>query len=118
MRGDRRKLSAEIGRECESLRCVVEALPGLLESARPSRVGGELEADWAEARLLKSQLPETVDDIVDGSGMDLDIKLAEILALSIRANRLSDKYRRAASEDHSLADFPPQEEALFEQAAP
>ena len=120
VRGDGRKLSAEIGQECESLRRVVEALPELLESARRSRVGCELDVDLAEARLLKSQLPETGGDTVDGSGMDLDIKLAEILALSIRANRLWDKYRRAASEDHSLADCPPQdleEEGLFEQAA-
>lgn len=111
-RGDRRELSAEIGRECASLRGVVEALPELLESARRLRVGCELEEDLAEARLLKSQLPEADADSADGAGMDLDIKLAEILALSIRANRLSDKYRGAASEDHSSAEVRAQHAAM------
>jgi hypothetical protein len=36
--------------------------------------------------------------------MELDLQLAEILALSIRANRLVDKYRRAVTEAQTSQD--------------
>ena len=117
-----RKLHAEVCRERESLRCVIAALPEQLESARRSRmaVAGEIEADLAEAKLLGSQLPAAEVDTTDRSGMVLHIKLAEILALSIRANRLADKYSCAPLDKTSL-DISSEDdldaESLFEQAA-
>jgi hypothetical protein len=117
-----RKLYAEVCKERESLRCVVAALPERLESARRSRmaVASEIEADLAAAKLLGSQLPAADIDTTDRSGMELDIKLAEILTLSIRANRLADKYSRA-SEDKTSLDISSEDdldaESLFEQAA-
>ena len=121
-RRNNRKLHAEVCKERESLHCVVAALPEQLESARRSRmaVASEIEADLAEAKLLGSQLPAAVIDTTDRSEMELDIKLAEILALSIRANRLADRYGRASLDKTSL-DISSEDdlgaESLFEQAA-
>jgi hypothetical protein len=120
-RRNNRKLYAEVCKERESLHCVVAALPEQLESARRSRmVAGEIEADLAEAKLLGSQLPAADVDTTDRSEMELDIKLAEILALSIRANRLADKYSRASLDKTSLdisSDDDLDAKSLFEQAA-
>jgi len=121
-RRNSRKLYAEVCEERESLRCEVAALPERLESARRSRmaVASEIEADLTEAKLLGSQLPAADIDTTDRSGMELDIKLAEILALSIRANRLADKYSRASLDKTSL-DISSEDdldaESLFEEAA-
>lgn len=111
----RHELHSELDNEREALRSTVEGLPELLEEAKRSRLAaGELEADLAEAKLLGSQLPAAATEETDHSGMELDIQLAEILALSIRANRLADKYRRAVPEPvpcagvGSLADAPDQ----------
>jgi hypothetical protein len=120
-RRDRRDLHREVGKEREALRSTVEGLPEQLEAAKRSRIAAgkirgpsgreamqhwlsEFEADLLEAKLLGSQLPEAEAEDMDHSGMELDIKLAEILALSIRANRLADKYRRAAAEPAPSAD--------------
>src|ERR1700675_1282476 len=106
-RRDTGKLHAEVCTERESLRCVIEALPDQLESARlavvraAGRSGPEATQHWlggkkvdlGEEKLLGSQLPAEEIDDTDRSGMASDIKLAEILALSIRANRLAHKYR-------------------------
>jgi hypothetical protein len=64
-------------------------------------------------------LPAADAEYMDYLGMELDIQLAEILALSIRANRLADKYRRAACEPAPSADAAEASDAesLFEQAA-
>ena len=103
-------LPDEVRRERDSLCAVVEALPAQLESAKRSRLAAaethgrlrseatqqwltELEADLAETRLLGSQIPAADADGMDPSVMQWDIKLVEILALSIRVNRLADKYR-------------------------
>jgi len=121
-RKNNRKLRAEVCTERESLRCEVAALPERLESARRSRmaVASEIEADLTEAKLLGSQLPAADIDTTDRSGMELDIKLAEILALSIRANRLAHKYSPASldetSQDISSEDDEVDAESLFERA--
>jgi hypothetical protein len=133
---NRRDLHGEVGEELAALRCTVEALPEQLEAAKRSRLAAakirgqsgreamqhwlsELEADLEEAKLLDSQLPAADTEDMDHSDMELDIKLAEILALSIRANRLADKYRRAPSEPAPCADTAGalDAESLFEQAA-
>jgi hypothetical protein len=114
----------------------VEALPEQLEAVKRARVAaakirgssgrealqhwlGEFEVDLAEATLLGSQLPAADTEDMDHSAMELDMKLAEILALSIRANRLADKYRRAACEPAPNPDAADESDAenLFEQAA-
>ncbi len=134
-RRDRSDLHSEVGKELEELRSTVEALPEQLEAAKRARIAaakirgrsgreamqhwlGEFETDLAEAKLLGSQLPAGDTEDMDHSAMELDIKLAEILALSIRANRLADKYRRAACEPAPDADAAEElDERLFEQAA-
>jgi hypothetical protein len=131
-------LLTEVCKEREALCSVIEALPEHLESAKRSRIAavrtrgpssleatrqwlGELDVDLAEAKLLESQLPATDTDDTDYSGMDLDIQLTEILALSIRANRLADKYRRALTEAETSQDDSSREgldaESLFDQAS-
>jgi hypothetical protein len=133
---DQSDLRSEVGTEREALRSTVEALPEQLEAAKCSRIAAakirgpsgpeamqrwlsEFEADLMEAKLLGSQLPAADAEDMDHMGMELDIQLAEILALSIRANRLADKYRRAACEPAPSADVAEasDEESLFEQAA-
>jgi hypothetical protein len=132
------KLRAEVCKEREALCSVVEALPEQLESAKRSRIAalrtrgpssleatrqwlGELELDLAEAKQLESQLTAVDTDSTDQSGMELDLQLAEILALSIRANRLVDKYRRAVTEAQTPQDAPCREgldaENLFDPTA-
>jgi hypothetical protein len=131
-------LRAEVCKEREALCGVIEALPEQLESAKRSRIAairtrgpssleatrqwlGELDVDLAEAKLLESQLPAADTDGADYSGMDLDLQLAEILTLSIRANRLADKYRRASIEAETSQDDSSGEgldaESLFDQAS-
>ena len=132
------KLRAEVCKEREALCSVVEALPEQLESAKRSRIAalrtrgpssleatrqwlGELELDLAEAKQLESQMTAADTDSTDHSGMELDLQLAEILALSIRANRLVDKYRRAATEAETSQDASSREglgaESLFDPTA-
>jgi len=132
------KLRTELCKEREALCSVVEALPEQLESAKRSRIAalrtrgpssleatrqwlGELELDLAEAKQLESQLTAADADSTDHSGMELDIQLAEILALSIRANRLVDKYRRAVTEAQTSQDDSPRAgldaETLFDPTA-
>ena len=121
------KLRTEVCKEREALGSVIQALPAQLEAAKRSRIAAvrtrgpsrleatrqwldELELDLAEAKQLESQLTATTDtDGTDHSEMELDIQLAEILALSIRANRLADKYRRAATETEPSQDVSSQE---------
>src|ERR1700733_13743981 len=115
------KLRTEVCKEREALCSVIEALPEQLESAKRSRIAAirtrgpssleatrqwldEWELDVAEAKQLESQLPAADADGADHSGMELDIHFAEILALSIRANRLADKYRRGATEAETSQD--------------
>jgi hypothetical protein len=104
----RHDLHSEVAEEREALRSTVQGLPELLEAAKRSRPAAE--EDLAEAKLLGSQLAAADTEDMGDSGMELDIQLAEILALSIRANRLADKYRRVVSEELDA-------ESLFEQAA-
>src|SRR5580692_712093 len=132
------KLRTELCKEREALCSVVEALPEQLESAKRSRIAalrtrgpssleatrqwlGELELDLAEAKQLESQMTAADTDSTDHSGMELDLQLAEILALSIRANRLVDKYRRAVTEAQTPQDAPCREgldaENLFDPTA-
>ena len=110
----------EIRTELESLRLVTAALPeqmnlakrsmamaeakGLLGSETTRLWLGAFEVDRAEAELVASQVPSTDESVDDRSVMGLELRLAEILALSIRANRLADKYSRPLCADGADAE--------------
>ncbi len=118
-----RDLRAELCEERESLRSVIESLPAHLEQAKRSPAGGaesirqrlsELEVDLLEAKLLGVELPEI--DYADLSAGELELRLVEILALSIRANALADKYQITFGENaepsHDLASAAGAEAAM------
>jgi hypothetical protein len=102
-------LCSEVRKEHESLRVAVAALPAQLESAKQSRSAAaeaagllrseamqqwrsELEIDLLEVQFLASQLPAPDTEYGNLSDMELDTRLVEILALSLRADCLADKY--------------------------
>jgi hypothetical protein len=106
-------LRSELRAELESLRAVLEALPANIGVARRSRTAAahaagdpspeglqqwlcELDRDLSEVDLLKSQLfaADAADSLSD---MDLEVRLVEILALSLRASALAEKYRASIS---------------------
>ena len=136
-KSERAQLFHEICEERECLRRVMAALPEQLELAKRSRVASEattdrltseatgrwlseLEADLADVKALESQLPPAEVDDADQSGMELDLRLVEILTLSIRANRLADKYSNSsrADADEAGADFDHPEPDELEVPAP
>jgi hypothetical protein len=108
-------LRSELRAEQESLRAAVEALPAQIDLAKRFRVAAahaagnpaseglqqwlcELDLDLAEAELLRSQLPAAdADDYKALSDMDVEIELVEVLALSLRASPLTEKYRASIS---------------------
>jgi hypothetical protein len=116
--GRRIDLQGEVAKERDSLISLAETLPELIKMAKQSRIAladsqghlgseamqqwlDELEVDVAEAKLLSSQVPAADFEPTHRSVMELDIKLVEILAVSIRANRLADKYRLSLSADEA-----------------
>jgi hypothetical protein len=125
----------EIRNELESLRGATAALPAQMHLARRSRMAvaeakgllgnettglwlSELQADLAEAELVAAQVPSTDICLDDHSVMGLEIRLAEILALSIRANRLAEKYRLSLCADAAGSErLSPQAESPAEPTA-
>jgi hypothetical protein len=108
-------LRSEVCEERESLRAVIETLPAQLEMAKQSPEGSaesirqrlsELEVDLLEAKLLGVELPDI--DYADLSAGELELRLIEILALSMRANALAEKYpvpdELESPENAELAD--------------
>jgi hypothetical protein len=121
----------ELQTELASLHAVVEALPAQIDLAKRSRRAvahaagnkaieglqqwlSELDVDLSEAQLLRSQL-SAADAEQSSSDMDVEIKLVEVLMLSLRANALAEKYRATISahetdgpvhetDDESLTD--------------
>jgi hypothetical protein len=106
----------EIRHELESLRRVAESLLPQINLAKRSRLAiaeakglsgseatrlwlCELQSDLAEAELLASRVPSTDMPADDRLAMGLEIRLAEILDLSIRANTLAEKYRLSLCAD-------------------
>jgi hypothetical protein len=106
-------LRSEMRAELESLRAALEALPEHFGLARRSRMAAahaagepsheglqqwlcELDLDLSEVELLKSQLfaADAADSLSD---MDVEVRLVEILALSLRASALAEKYRASIS---------------------
>jgi hypothetical protein len=103
-------LPSELCVELESLRAAIEALPVQLDLAKRFRMAGaetagfaaseaiqqwlsEFDIDSLEVKMLESQLPAADTDYSDLSALELDIRLVEILVLSLRADSLADKYR-------------------------
>lgn len=106
-------LRTELRAEQELLRAAIETLPAQIESAKRSRTAAaraagagleglqqwfrELELDLSEVELLSSQVPAADSDYESSSDLDVDIKLVEVLALSLRVNALVEKYRASIS---------------------
>ena len=106
---------SELRADQESLRAAIEALPAQIDLARRSRTAAahaaantgpeglqqwlcQLELDLSETELLRTQLSAVeADDHKALSDMEVDIKLVEVLALSLRASTLADKYRASNS---------------------
>jgi hypothetical protein len=108
-------LRSELRAEQESLRAAIAALPAQIDLAKRGRTAAaraagnigseglqqwlcELDLDLSEVELLKSQLSAAdTDDHESISDMDVEIRLVEILALSLRAGALAEKYRASIS---------------------
>jgi hypothetical protein len=106
-------LRSELRADQESLRAEIEALPAKIESAKRSRMAAahaagntapelqqwlcQLDLDLSELELLKSQLAADDSDHKSLSDMDVEIRLVEVLALSLRAGALEEKYRVSIS---------------------
>jgi hypothetical protein len=128
-------LRSEIPAEQESLRAALEALPAQIGLAKRSRTAAahaagnappeglqqwlcELDLDLSEVELLKSQLSAADADTKSLADMDVEIRLVEVLALSLRASALAEKYRASISvqetDRESLTD---DAEALIREAS-
>jgi hypothetical protein len=129
-------LRSELRAEQESLRAAIEALPAQIDLAKRGRMAAaratenigpeglqqwlcELDLDASEAELLKSQLSAAdTDDQKSLSDMDVEIRLVEILALSLRAGALTEKYRASTSEQETDRESRNDDaEALIREAA-
>jgi len=127
-------LRSELRTERESLGAAIAALPAQIDLAKRGRTAAaratgnigsevlqqwlcELDLDLSEVELLKSQLSAADTDHESLSDMDVEIKLVEILALSLRAGALTEKYRASISvqetDGEALTDDP---EALTDDA--
>jgi hypothetical protein len=112
-------LQSEVCEERESLRAVIESLPARMELAMQSPEGSaesirqrlsELEIDLLEAKLLGVELPDI--DYVDLSAGELELRLIEILALSMRADALAEKYGVSSENEEPEALEPPENAEL------
>jgi hypothetical protein len=122
-KGQRLDPLTELREEQEFLRATIEALPAQLDFAKRSRTAAaeaagllkseamqqwlsELDIDLLEVKLLESHLPAADTEYADLSDMELDIRLVEILGLSLRADILADKYRAPLSADDRDRESP------------
>jgi hypothetical protein len=106
-------LRSELRAERESLRAAIDALAAQIELEKRSRTAAahaagntgpelqqwlcQMDLDLSELELLKSQLSADDSDHKSISDMDVEIRLVEVLALSLRADALAEKYRAAIS---------------------
>lgn len=112
-RRNKHDLRTDLRDEQASLRAAVEALPAQIDLAKRSRKAaadaegntateglhqwlGQLDLDLSEAELLRSQL-SAADADKSLSDMDVEVKLVEVLAMSLRASTLAEKYRASIS---------------------
>jgi hypothetical protein len=61
----------------------------------------ELDLDSSEVELLRSQLSAVDSGDMSLSDVDMEMKLVEVLALSLRATALAEKYRASIPERDS-----------------
>jgi hypothetical protein len=127
-------LRSEVRAEQKSLRATTEALPAQIELAKRSFAAAahatghteglqqrlrELDLDLSEAERLRSQSAAADSDYNDLSDMDVEIKLVEVLALSLRASMLADKYRASISTQETDREILAEDaEVLLLEAAP
>ncbi len=111
-------LSAELRAEQESLRAIIEALPAQIELAKRYRRAPALDHDTSEVELLRSQLSAIDSGDMSLSDVDMEIKLVEVLALSLRASALAEKYGASIPErETDLETFAEDAHATFTEDA-
>jgi hypothetical protein len=126
-------LRSELCAERESLRAVIEALPAKIDLAKQSRMAaalgagnigpdesqrlGEIDLDLSEAARLRAQLSAVDIDYESLSDMDVEVKLVEVLALSLRAGALTDKYCALISMETDRDTLAYHAEALIRAAS-
>jgi hypothetical protein len=91
-------LGAELRAEQESLRAIIEALPAQIDLAKRFCRAPALDLDSSEVELLRSQLSTIDSGDMSLSDVDMEIQLVEVLALSLRASELAEKYRASIPE--------------------
>jgi hypothetical protein len=128
------ELRSELRAEQESLRAAIEALPAQIELAKRSRMAAahaagntgpelqqwlcQLDLHLSELELLKSQLATDDSGHESSADMDLEIRLVEVLALSLRAEALAEKYRASISvQETNRESLTDDAEALIREAS-
>jgi hypothetical protein len=105
---------AELRAEQQLLCAAIESLRTTIDMAKQSWSAGadaaitgtgelpqwlqELDFELSELELSRSQLPAGDSDSEPLSDIDVDIKLVDVLALSLRVNTLADQYRDSISD--------------------
>jgi hypothetical protein len=101
-RGAKRRapdVRTELRAEQELLCTAIAELRTKIDIAKRSWSGGalpqwlnELDADLSELQLSRSRLPAGDSDYESLSDMDVDMKLVDVFAMSMRLNALADRY--------------------------
>jgi hypothetical protein len=124
---------AELRAEQQLLCTTIESLRTKIDMAKQSWSSGvdaastgtgglpqwlhELDFDLSELQLSTFQLPAGDSDYESLSDMDVDIKLVDVLALSLRVNTLADRYRDSISVGETVCEtFDDDAEALMLEA--
>ena len=126
-------LRSEVRAEQEAVRATIEALPAQIDRAKRSLAAdatgntgaeglqqglSELDLDLSEAELLRSQLSAAESEHKVLSDMEVEIKLVEVLGLSLRASTLADKYRASVAVQEADAESLTDDvEALLQETA-
>jgi hypothetical protein len=133
-RGQRLDPRSELREVQEYLRAAMQALPAQLDLAKRLRTAAteatesleseatqqwlsELDSDSLEFKMLESHLPAAYAGDSDLSETELDIRLVELLALSLRVDRLADKYRVPPSADERDCESPTDRAGLLSDPA-
>jgi hypothetical protein len=128
-------IRSQVREEQESLRAAIEALSARLDFEKQSRTAAaeaagcldseefrqwlnDLDIDSLEVKHLGLQVPAADTDYKDLSDMELDIRLLEILALSLRANCLAEKYRAWLPADDRNRERPIDQAGPIDQTGP
>ncbi len=86
-------LRSEVRAEQASLQTALDSLRTRMDPSTHSRTASaELDLDLSEAESLRSEVAAADSDFKGLSDMEVEIKLVQILSLSLRAGILTDKY--------------------------